>query len=158
MNQYLIWGGVVVLALLGVVLYPFSRPDAVPPAPNPISTTPAPAPAPVYVPPDNGKIEPVQPLSKQADFIIDITTVGFSPDNITIKKGDSIIWTNRDRADHQVATASGNNYPDNGPTVATNSCGVLRLGQSCKVTFTAAGTWSYYDKLDSKFTGSVIVQ
>ncbi len=159
MNKYLIWGGVLILVLLGVlVLYP-SNPGV--PVPTPIPPSPVtatPPVAPTYTPPNNGPVQPIMPLSKQADYVIDITTVGFSPDKIVIKKGDSIIWTNRDRANHQLATAAGNTYADNGPTAAVNSCGVLKLGDSCKITFTAVGAWNYYDKLNAKFTGSVTVQ
>lgn len=100
------------------------------------------------------------PIEKQADVIIEITPIGFSPDGVVVpvvvKAGTSIIWTNRDKAEHWVYNTT---YPDRG-TCGTkfNSCGGLKSGTNLRVTFDRAGIWDYVDKLNPKFTGRVVVQ
>ncbi|MCL5006894.1 MAG: hypothetical protein M1153_02010 [Patescibacteria group bacterium] len=112
-----------------------------------------------YVPPAVGIVQPVLPINEQANVIVDITAAGFSPQIVTIKPGESVIWTNRDRAEHWIAPDQSNPYPSNGTCgSAFNSCRGLNLGESFRFTFTKIGTWDYYDKLNPKFVGQVIVQ
>lgn len=157
---YLVLGAVLGLVLVGFLFYPFNKSSetAAPVGQEITPTTVTPPPAPAYVPPTSGLVQPVLPLSSQADIVVDMTTIGFSPADLIIQKGQSVIWTNRDRASHQIATAAADTYPSNGPTAAVSSCGVIKLGDSCKVTFSSIGIWKFYDKLNSKFTGSVTVK
>ena len=111
--------------------------------------------APAYVPKDGLISQVVVPIEKQADAIIDITTVGFSPQKVNIKAGQSVIWTNRDKALHWVVI---------GPSAqkgicdgAMDSCRGLKQGESFRATF-KVGTWNYFDKLNPKFTGTVIAK
>ena len=60
------------------------------------STLPVPPQADKYIPKD-GAIEPTIPIESQADYVIDVTAIGFSPESLKVKKGDSVIWTSRDR-------------------------------------------------------------
>ncbi|HEY4496783.1 MAG TPA: hypothetical protein VI432_01360 [Candidatus Paceibacterota bacterium] len=107
---------------------------------------------------DDGAIIPTVPLSRQANQIIDITTIGFSPSETTIDKGDSIIWTNRDRNSHKLQ-ATGAIYPEDGDCGSKlNSCAALKLGDSWKVTFNVSGEWNYRDELNPQFTGVVTVR
>ncbi len=112
-----------------------------------------------YVPPKVGMVQPTVPIAKQATVVVDVTAAGFSPQIVTIQPGQSVLWTNRDRAEHWIASDPTDPYPSNGSCgSAFNSCQALQLGDSWKFTFTKAGTWDYYDKLNSKFVGEVIVQ
>jgi plastocyanin len=111
-----------------------------------------------YVPKDGVITQVVEPIEKQADEIIDITTVGFSPQEVDIKAGQSVLWTNRDKAKHWVVVASSTPYPDKGACgSAFNSCIGLKLGENFRLTFKTPGRWNYYDKLNPKFTGVVVV-
>ena len=112
-----------------------------------------------YTPPKVGIVQPVVPITEQANVVIDITAVGFSPAVVTIKPGQSVIWTNRDRASHWIVPDPTDPYPSNGTCgSALNSCQALALGQSFRFTFSKAGTWGYYDKLNPKFAGEIVVQ
>ena len=112
-----------------------------------------------YVSPENGMVSPVVPLSAQSDYIIDITTAGFSPAELTIKKGESIIWTNRSKAGHWIEPIGDNIYPEEGDCGSKlDSCVALRLGESFKVTFNVAGVWGFHDKLNPEFSGTITVE
>jgi len=114
---------------------------------------------PPYIPHDGVISQVVIPIEKQADEVIDITTIGFSPTEIDIKAGQSIIWTNRDKAQHWIIVDSSTPYPDKGTCgSAFNSCRGLKLGENFRLTFKTVGTWNYYDKLNPKFTGAVVVK
>ena len=114
---------------------------------------------PPYIPHDGVISQVVVPIEQQADEVIDITTVGFSPTEVDIKAGQSIIWTNRDKAQHWIIVDSSTPYPDKGTCgSAFNSCRGLKLGENFRLTFKTVGTWNYYDKLNPKFTGAVVVK
>lgn len=115
-------------------------------------------PAPQAYVPKDGEIEPVLPLNQQADHVIDITSGGFSPNSLTITKGDSVIWTSRDRSARHQIISTGVKYPEAGPNGTKMDSTVLVLGESWRTTFDVAGTWYYADKLNSSFTGVIIVQ
>lgn len=114
-----------------------------------------PAPAP-YVPKDGVITQVVIPIEQQADEVIDITSAGFSPEEINVTRGTSVLWTNRDKSAHWVY---GPSYPDRGGCGSKfDSCVGLKLGENFRITFNRAGIWDYSDKLNPQFTGKVIVQ
>lgn len=114
---------------------------------------------PKYVPHDGIISQVVMPIERQADYVVDITSVGFSPQEIDVVSGQSIIWTNRDKAQHWIIAAAANPYPEKGTCgSALNSCRGLKLGENFRLTFKDTGTWNYYDKLNPKFTGVVVVK
>lgn len=78
---------------------------------------------------------------------INIYASGFSPKATSITEGDTVIWTNRDAADHQVLA-------DKGQFVSP----ILHKGQSFSFTFKAAGTYTYKDELHPKLTGTLTVK
>lgn len=124
-------------------------------------TAPAPVQKPpeVYVPKDGTITQVVIPIERQANMVIDITTAGFSPAEINITTGTVVLWTNRDKTPHWVASVASNRYPESGPCGSKfDSCAGLKLGENLRVTFNRSGIWDYVDKLNPKFTGRVTVQ
>ena len=121
-------------------------------------TTEVPNPYPPYVPED-GIVNPILPVEQLADHVVEITTAGFSPANVIMKKGDSVVWTNRDIASHWVLSDVSAKYPEKG-TCGTklDACAALKLGDSFRATLSQTGTWKYYDKLNAKFKGTIVVQ
>ncbi len=71
----------------------------------------------------------------------------FSPRTVTITAGDTITWTNRDNAPHQVLGTKGQFVSP-----------ILRRNQSFSFTFHAAGTYAYKDELHPKLTAKIVVK
>ena len=78
---------------------------------------------------------------------IEISNFNFSPATLTVKVGDTVTWTNKDSMSHS-ATADDKSF----------DTGVLTKGQSGKVTFSKAGTYTYYCSIHSSMRGTIIVQ
>ncbi len=86
---------------------------------------------------------------------VTFTDTGFSPADITINLGDSVVFTNK---------SSGSFWPASDPhpthTVLPDfdADRAIATGQSYTYTFTRAGTWGYHDHLDASKRGSVTVK
>lgn len=76
----------------------------------------------------------------------------FVPDTVTIKKGQSVTWTNDDRRSRQVMSGA--------PPVMTAQfmSPMLEKGQSFSFTFDITGEFPYHDMVIPGATGTVIVQ
>lgn len=75
-----------------------------------------------------------EPVSTPKTHNIDIKNFAFSPAEIRIMKGDSVIWTNKDSAGHTVTSDSGDEL----------NSGTLSNGESYTHTFNTAGTFNYH--------------
>ena len=84
--------------------------------------------------------------AQAATKAINIYASGFSPKSATITEGDTVTWTNRDSANHQVLATKGQFVSP-----------ILHHGQSFSFTFRAAGTYNYEDELHPKLTGTIKV-
>jgi plastocyanin len=78
---------------------------------------------------------------------VDITGFAFSPETLTISIGDTVAWTNKESATH-TATADGGEFDS----------GNLGNGDTFSHTFTAAGTYTYYCKIHTSMTATIIVE
>jgi plastocyanin len=78
---------------------------------------------------------------------VDITGFAFSPETLTISIGDTVTWTNKESATH-TATADGGEFDS----------GNLGNGDTFSHTFTAAGTYTYYCKIHTSMTATIIVE
>ena len=104
-----------------------------PPAETPVSTSmPIPSSTPV--------------LDKLVTHNISIQNFAFSQSSITVKKGDIVVWTNKDSAPHTITGENG------GPNSET-----LSQSGTYSFTFNNAGTFSYHCKFHPSMTGIVIV-
>jgi plastocyanin len=84
--------------------------------------------------------------AQAATKAINIYSSGFSPKSTTITQGDTVTWTNRDTANHQVLATKGQFVSP-----------ILHQGQSFSFTFRAAGTYDYQDELHPRLTGTIKV-
>ncbi len=73
----------------------------------------------------------------------------FSPSSITVKKGDTVTWTNDDSAAHTVTTK--------GTNPESFDSGTLANGKSFSHTFKAVGTYTYICNFHSSMIGTVKV-
>ena len=75
---------------------------------------------------------------------VDIKDFAFSPDTITVTKGTTVTWTNKDSAAH---TVKGTGFIS----------GTLNQGQTYSQTFNEAGTFEYECSIHPGMRGKVIV-
>jgi plastocyanin len=86
-----------------------------------------------------------QPKSEPMEVKIDNFT--FGPAELTVVKGTTITWTNRDDIPHTVVS----------PDKAFKSK-VLDTDETFSFTFSTPGTFPYFCSLHPKMTGKVVVQ
>jgi plastocyanin len=78
---------------------------------------------------------------------VTIQGFAFSPANITVKKGATVTWTNKDSANHSIISDT-----SNGP-----SSSLFGQGQTYSFTFNTAGTFNYHCGVHPDMTGKVTV-
>ncbi|HJQ08555.1 MAG TPA: cupredoxin domain-containing protein [Candidatus Saccharimonadales bacterium] len=78
---------------------------------------------------------------------VTIQDSGFSPANITVKKGTTVTWTNSGDLPHTVTSSD-----ESGPKSAT-----LQAGETYTFTFNTAGTFNYICDLHPSMKGMVTV-
>lgn len=81
-------------------------------------------------------------------YYVDIENFAYNEKELTIKKGDTIIWTNRDSVGHTVTSESGNELDSE----------LLGEGESYSHTFNEAGTYDYYCKPHPYMKGRIVVE
>lgn len=85
---------------------------------------------------------------------VTITNNGFSPQNITIKVGESVNWINIDSESHTVNSSA---HPAHSDYLPLN-IGVIVSGESKSLVFPDKGVFKYHDHLNSSLAGMVIVE
>jgi plastocyanin len=88
------------------------------------------------------------PSALGATKTVDITQAGFTPNKVTIEFGDTVTWTNKDTANHQVL-ADQSAFP---------TSPVLTPNQTYSYTFKKSGNFGYRDALNTKRRGTVVVR
>lgn len=78
---------------------------------------------------------------------VTIENFQFSPTPLTIKKGDTVTWTNRDSVSHTVTSDIGGEL----------SSGTLNTDNSYIHTFNTAGTFNYHCNFHPSMHGTVII-
>lgn len=71
----------------------------------------------------------------------------YEPEEVTISKGATITFTNRDKAVH-TATADGSSFDTGG----------LGKGDAADVTFDEPGTYTYFCRFHAFMKGSIVVK
>jgi len=66
-------------------------------------------------------------------YNIEISDYKFVPDDVTIKKGTTVVWTNVDPVSHTVSSS-----------LLSKTSGKIESGGSWNYTFNTTGTWNYY--------------
>lgn len=94
--------------------------------------------------------QPNQPLNNSVStgseaLNITIQNFLFNPAELSIKKGDTVTWTNQDSMAHKI---SGNGFQSD----------ALNKGQSFSFTFNTAGTFDYICSIHPSMKGKIIVQ
>ncbi len=80
---------------------------------------------------------------------VDIADFMFTPQTITVKAGDTVRWTNKDRVDHTVtAVQLSKDAPDSE---------YFGYNESYSYTFKKAGTYDYFCEPHPQMRGTVVV-
>lgn len=83
-----------------------------------------------------------------ATDVVKISDFAFSPASITVKKGDTVTWTNEDNVAHTVTESDNQDGPKSDE---------LQKGDTFTFTFNDAGTFKYKCSLHPSMTGTVTV-
>lgn len=159
MDKKLAWGiAAIIVVILGIVWVarmqnapgpaaPAAPSEETAPATTTATTTPpapvAPAPAAKKPAPSSGS-----PVAAPLVHRVSIRNFAFVPATITVKRGDTVVWTNNDSVPHSV-TGDGGDIAS--PT--------LKPGQSYSFKFTAGDTsFIYHCGFHPSMTGKVVVE
>ena len=82
-----------------------------------------------------------------AEVAVAIDNFTFGPQIVTVKAGDTVIWTNRDDIPHTV-TASNLKFKSK----------ALDTDDKFSFTFTVPGTYKYFCSLHPHMTGTIVVE
>ena len=88
-------------------------------------------------------------VSDSKTVYVSIENMSFSNETITIKSGDTIVWTQNDATPHTVSRSGGPEMFDSG---------LLRQGQNFSYTFTRAGDYLYKCSIHPIMRGKIIVE
>jgi plastocyanin len=120
--------GIAALALLGGGIWLFAKED-----------TPAPSPTPS---PTNG------------ETVIIYTNNGYTPNQLTVQRGETITFRNESSRDMWPASDP---HPTHTIYPEFDSRGPIEPGETFAFTFTRVGTWGYHDHSNPFRTGTIIV-
>lgn len=94
--------------------------------------------------PSSGNNQPSTPKT----YNIEIKNFAFSPASLTINKGDTVIWTNKDSVPHTVTSDLGNELDSP----------VFGNGKTYSHTFTNSGNFNYYCTIHPMMKAEIIVK
>lgn len=106
------------------------------------TASPQPTPKPTSPPADTPSSE-----SAGEEHVVEIVNFGFSPSELTIKAGDTVIFINKDEVGHS-ATADDKSF----------DTGMLEQDKAKEVTFSEDGQFSYYCLPHPGMKGTIIVE
>ena len=85
---------------------------------------------------------------KPQEITVEIKSYSFNPADVTIKKGDTVVWHNASETIHTVTSITGKMLDS----------GDLEPGKTFSFTFNEAGTFTYYCNHHVTMKGKVMVQ
>ena len=88
------------------------------------------------------------PAAKGGSGDVTMKDIKFHPDKVTIKKGQTVVWTNDDSVGHDVTADS----------FQSGSPGGIENGQTFQHKFPKAGTFKYQCSVHPGMTGQVVVK
>jgi len=160
MKKILLIAVILAVMLVGWMLWK-NKGDIIVNTPTP---TVSPMPTPLVSPELTMGLSPVV-----TNNIITYTDAGYTPNLITIKKGETVVWKNESNSFMWTASAihpTHKVYPGTDITACgtqtllpmLDSCGRIESGQSWSFKFDNIGTWGYHNHLNSSKFGKVVVE
>ena len=93
-------------------------------------------------------------------YLVSYSDIGFSPTSLSVKKGETIRFTNNSSRDIWIVSSSTPLYPpqQNGcGSSVFDSCQPIPPGGFWEFTFQVTGTWTYVNTLKQGDTATVVV-
>lgn len=87
---------------------------------------------------------------------VNITSSGFAPNNLTIKKEEIVRWANSDSTAHNISSSI--EVSDPRIEYKALNLGDIAAGSSKALKFSIEGTFGYVDKLHPNLTGTIVVK
>src|SRR5258706_2553537 len=100
-----------------------------------------------HTPPSPPTATTVAPMLTPAPNTVMITSAGYQPNNLQVKVGDTVTWTNTDNAAHTVTSDTARVF-DSGP---------LNSNATFTFTFNQAGTFTYHSTGETSIIGTIVV-
>lgn len=141
MNKALIIGIAVVIVLAAVLFFLSTRNQETAPEPPP--------------PPTSAEAEATSPKEITKEVIIEITAKGFSPSSITIPRGASVRFINKDANQHWPASGV---HPVHQVCPGFDALRPLSPGESYSFSFIETKTCPMHDHLNPSLRGSIVVE
>lgn len=133
-NKYI--GVIVAILIIAGGIYFFKNQNSIS---TPKTSTPSPAQN------QNPVTQPAPtPVLNQVIRNVNITGFAFSPASLTVRKGETIVWTNKDPAPHTVT----------GGDLKSNALG---QNETYSFTYDKTGSFSYYCSLHPSMKGTITV-
>jgi len=112
---------------------------------------------------------PVSQAPAVKENVVTYTDSGYSPNTLTIKKGETVTFTNQSSRSMWPASAmhpthtvySGTSLDEHCPDTAGtafDACKGYLPGESWSFTFNKTGTWKYHDHLNPSDRGTIVVE
>ena len=119
----------------------------------------------------NNPDENSEQITENSGNVIEITSSEFAPETLTISKGETVTFINKDTEEHWPASAmhpTHTFYPgsdiakcfddETDKSTLFDSCSGLSEGESWSFTFNEVGSWGYHDHLNANLHGKIIVE
>ena len=90
-------------------------------------------------------------IQRKKTYNVTIKNFAFNPDKLTIKKGDTINWINKDSAPHSIK-------PNSSVAEIFDNSNTLNSGDSYNFTFAIPNTYEYACGTHSYMKGKIIVE
>ncbi|MBI2033670.1 MAG: hypothetical protein HYT13_01080 [Candidatus Liptonbacteria bacterium] len=147
---------VVVVVLVGYALFQ-SQTEA------PTINYGAPTTEPAATPPEPTPPTPPSTMPTPKTETVNYNGQGFSPQTVTIKKGDSVTFANQSSKEMWPASAlhpTHKVYPTTGGCIGStfDACAGIKPGESWSFALDINGSWKYHDHLNPTAFGTIVVE
>lgn len=110
--------------------------------------------------------QPSEQLPTTEENVITYTNTGYSPNTITIKVGETVIFKNQSTNNMWTASGahpthflySGTSLEEHCPDVSSTAFDQCGSGNEYSFTFMKSGTWKYHNHLNPSDTGTIVVE
>jgi plastocyanin len=88
------------------------------------------------------------PLAYAKEHKVTMKDVSYSPKELKVKKGDTVVWTNSDERDHTVTADDGKSFQS----------GNIADGESFKQRFDKPGKYKYHCEYHPRMKATIVVE